>query len=81
VGSLNSIGRVTLSDGGNATTLLDNNITRGCKVFLSPTTADAATVTDLWADPTSIPAIGGSIRLSHAAVAKPDLTFDYLVVR
>ncbi|HET7174463.1 MAG TPA: hypothetical protein VFK21_00495 [Gammaproteobacteria bacterium] len=81
VGSLNSLGSVTLTDNGTVTTLSDNHITRGCKVFLFPTTAHAATVTGLWADPVSVPANGGSITLTHAAVAQPDLNFDYLIVR
>lgn len=56
VGSLNSLGSVTLTDNGTTTTLSDNHLTRGCKVFLFPTTAHAALVTGLWAGPTSVPA-------------------------
>jgi len=81
VGSLNSLGSVTLTDNGTTTTLSDNHLTRGCKVFLFPTTAHAATVTGLWADPTSVPARGGNITLTHSAVAASDLSFDYLIVR
>ena len=72
---------MTLTANGTTTTLSDNHITRGCKVFLFPTTAPAATVTGLWADPTSVPAGGGSITLTHSAVAASDLHFDYLIVR
>lgn len=81
VGSLNSLGSVTLTDNGTTTRLSDNHITRGCKIFLFPTTAHAATVTGLWADPASVPANGGSITLTHPAVAAADLNFDYLIVR
>lgn len=81
VGSLNSLGSVTLTDNGTTTTLMDNHLTRGCKVFLFPTTAHAAAVTGLWADPASVPAGGGSITLMHSTVAAADLNFDYLIVR
>jgi len=81
VGSLNSVGSVTLTDNGTTTVLSDNHVSRGCKLFLFPTTAHAAAVTGLWADPTSVPADGGSIRLTHSAAAQADLNFDYLIVR
>lgn len=79
-GSLNTVGSVTLTQNGTTTTLSDNNIKRVSKVFLFPTTAHAATVTGLWADPTSVPAIGGMITLTHSAVNQSDLTFDYVVL-
>lgn len=79
-GACNTVGSVTLTQNGTTTTLSDTNIKRGCKVFFSlPKTANAATVTGLWADPTSIPANGGSITLTHSAVNHSDLEFDYVV--
>ena len=79
-GSLNSVGSVTLTDNGTSTVLSDNNLRQGRRLFLFPTTAHAASVNGLWADPTSVPAEGGSISLTHAAVAAADLNFDYLIV-
>lgn len=79
-GHLNSVGQVTLAQNLTTTTLSDNNIRRGSKLFFWPTTAHAATVAGLWYDPASVPADGGTITLTHAAVNQADLTFDYLVV-
>ena len=78
-GSVNSAGSVRLTDNGTTTVLSDNNLRRGRRLFLFPTTAHAASVTGLWADPASVPANGGSITLTHAAVAAADLDFDYLI--
>ncbi len=74
------MGRVTLTDNGTSTVLSDNQLQQGRRLFLFPTTAHAAAVTGLWADPTSVPAQGGSIMLNHAAMAQADLNFDYLIV-
>jgi hypothetical protein len=74
------VGSVTLTNNGTSTVLSDNKLRQGRRVFLFPTTAHAATVTGLWADPTSVPAQGGSITLTHGAVAAADLNFDYLIV-
>jgi hypothetical protein len=79
-GNLNSVGSVTLTNDGTSTVLSDNNLRQGRRLFLFPTTAHAASVNGLWADPTSVPAEGGSISLTHAAVAAADLNFDYLIV-
>lgn len=79
-GSLNSVGSVTLTDNGTTTLLSDNNLRQGRRVFLFPTTAHAAGVSGLWADPASVPANGGSITLMHPAVVAADLNFDYLIV-
>lgn len=79
-GNLNSVGRVTLTDNGMSTVLSDNQLQQGRRLFLFPTTAHAAAVTGLWADPMSVPAQGGSITLNHAAVAQADLNFDYLII-
>lgn len=79
-GSLNSVGSVTLTDSGTSTVLSDNNLKQGRRLFLFPTTAHAASVTGLWADPASVPAQGGSITLNHGALPQADLNFDYLIV-
>ncbi len=79
-GSLNSVGSVTLTNNGTTTVLSDNNLRQGRRVFLSPTTAHAAGIAALWADPTSVSAQGGSIKLTHSAIAAADLNFDYLIV-
>jgi hypothetical protein len=78
-GRINSLGSVTLTNSGTTTTLSDNNIKPGSKLFFTPTTADAATVIGLWYDPASIPENGGTVTLHHSAVAQPDLDFDYLI--
>jgi hypothetical protein len=78
---LNSVGRVTLTQNAGSTQLSDNNIRPGARLFFTPTTAHAATVTGLWYDPTSVPADGGSVRLGHGAVNQADLDFDYVVLR
>lgn len=78
-GRLNTVGSVTLTQNGTTTTLSDNHIRRGSKLFLTPTTAHAATVSGLWYDPASVPEAGGMITLMHAAVNQADLTFDYVV--
>ena len=79
-GSLNSVGSVTLTNNGTTSVLSDNKLRQGRRVFLFPTTAHAATITGLWADPASVPAQGGSITLTHGAVTASDLNFDYLIV-
>ena len=74
------MGSVTLTNNGTTSVLSDNKLRQGRRVFLFPTTAHAATITGLWADPASVPAQGGSITLTHGAVTASDLNFDYLIV-
>ena len=78
-GRINSLGSVTLTNNGTSTTLSDNNIKQGSKLFFTPTTAHAAAVSGLWYDPASIPENGGTVTLHHNAVAQADLSFDYLI--
>ncbi|HEX7965721.1 MAG TPA: hypothetical protein VF651_08395 [Gammaproteobacteria bacterium] len=78
-GRLNSVGSVTLTQNGTSTTLSDNHIRRGSKLFLAPTTANAVSVAGLWYDPASVPEAGGMITLNHSAVNQADLNFDYVV--
>ena len=80
-GRLNSVGSVTLTKNGMATTLSDTAISQGAKLFFTPTTTDAATVTGLWYDPGSVPAAGGQVTLHHPAVNAADLNFDYLILK
>ena len=79
-GKLNSLGTVTLTRNGTTTTLNDNHIKPGAKLFFTPTSAEAATVTGLWYDPASVPDGGGSIVLTHPAVDQADLRFDYVIL-
>jgi len=76
-GRLNSVGRVTLTQNGTSTTLNDNNIKLGSKLFFTPTTAHAAQVTGLWCAPATAP---GSVTVGHTAVNQPDLNFDYVIL-
>lgn len=78
-GKTNSVGQVTLAAGQPATTLSDNNIRPGSKLFFTPITAHAAGVTGLWYDPASVPETGGKVTLNHPAVAQADQTFDYVI--
>ena len=59
-GNLNSVGSVTLTNNGTTTVLSDNNLRRGRKLLLFPTTAHAASVNGLWADPMSVPVNGAA---------------------
>ena len=77
---LNSVGRVTLTQNAGSTQLSDNNIRSGARLFFTPTTAHAATVSGLWYDPTTVPDGGGSVTLRHAAMNQADLEFDYVVL-
>jgi hypothetical protein len=75
-GRVNSVGSVTLARNHGSTTLNDNNIRLGSKLFFTPTTAHAAQVTGLWYAPAAAP---GSVTLGHSAVDQPDLDFDYVI--
>ena len=79
-GKSNSLGQVTLASGQTTTTLNDNNIRPGSKLFLTPITAHAASVTGLWYDPGSVPDGGGAVTLHHSAVSQSDLSFDYVIL-
>jgi hypothetical protein len=71
------VGTVTLTQNGTSTVLSDNNYRVGSRVLLTPTTADAASVTNLY-----IPhsATAGQATINHSAVNQADLTFDYFIV-
>jgi hypothetical protein len=79
-GKTNSVGQVTLKNGLAATTLQDNNVRPGSKLFFMPITAHAATVSGLWYDPASVPLEGGKITLRHSVVNQADLIFDYVIL-
>lgn len=79
-GKLNSLGQVTLTPAGTSTTLQDNNIRPGSKLFFAPVTAHAAAVSGLWYDPASVPEMGGTVTLNHPAVSQTDLKFDYVIL-
>ena len=76
-GRLNSVGQVTLTQNGTSTVLSDNHYRVGSYVFLQAMTANAATITGLYAAQSSTP---GQVTLNHSAVNQPDLTFSYLIV-
>ena len=81
-GHLNSNGTVTLTQNGTTTILYDNHAAPTTTYFFWPQTANAATVTGIWYDPTSVPVNGpgmnGQITIHHSAVNQPDLTFGYV---
>lgn len=79
-GKTNSLGQVVLTQSGTTTTLNDNRIRPGSKLFFTPITAHAATLTGLWYDPSTVPDLGGSVTLHHPAVNQPDLAFDYVIL-
>ena len=79
-GKSNSLGRLTLTQNGTSTLLTDNHIRPGSKLFFTPVTSHAASVTGLWCDPSTVPELGGAITLGHSAVNQADLTFDYVVL-
>lgn len=78
-GCINGIGTVTLTNGATTTVLTDGRISRVSVVGLFPQTADAAAVTGLWTDPTSVPATGGQITIHHSNPGATDATFGYTV--
>jgi hypothetical protein len=80
-GRINSVGTVTLTNGGTQTLLSDNHIQGTSLLFFQARTANAAAVAaSLWYDAGSIPAGGGTVTLNHASSAHGDLSFGYLVL-
>ena len=82
-GRINSVGTVTLTNGGTTTTLYDNHANPSAAYFFFPQTANAAAITSFWYDPSSITinvpgGTGGSITLHHSSSANSDLTFGYI---
>lgn len=77
-GATNTVGTVTLTNGGTQTTLKDANITANCSLWFTATTAHAGAVTGLWADPTSIvTGENAAITLNHSSISTTDCTFWY----
>lgn len=80
-GGSNSVGTITLTNGGTTTTLTSNLLTSQSLIVLTPQTAHASTVTGIWYDPTSfvfqVGGVGGSITINHSSVSQSDLTFGY----
>jgi hypothetical protein len=84
-GASNSVGTVTLTNGGTTTMLKDNHITPNCFIFFWAQTAHAAAVaSSLWYDLTSVPLSGTQyqkqITLNHSSSAQADLTFGYVIL-
>lgn len=77
-GASNTVGTVTLTNGGTTTVLKDPNITANCKIWFTATTAHAGAITGLWADTTSIvTGESAAITLNHSSVSNTDCTFWY----
>lgn len=79
-GKINSVGTVTLTNGGTTTTLTDIHIVPVSVILFWAQTANAAAVSgSLWYDVTSIAMTGGKVTLNHSSSAHNDLTFGYAV--
>lgn len=78
-GNSNTVGSITLTANSTTTVLKDPNVTANCKLWLTPTTADASTaLASLWPDPTTIvTGESAAITLKHASNAATDQTFWY----
>lgn len=79
-GASNAIGTVTLTNGATSTTLTDGHIKPTSVILMFPQTADAAAVTGLYPDMTSVPMIGGKVTLNHSSIGSADCTFGYVVL-
>lgn len=76
-GRSNAVGTLTLAAGTTTTTVQFINCSISSKVFLSPTTANAATAVGT----TYVSSKGaGSFTLTHANNAQTDRTFDYVCI-
>lgn len=78
-GRSNAVGEVTLQAGGTATTVTAANCGVDSKVFLFPTTANAAA--EVGAGTLYCGTVaGGSFTLTHANNAQTDRTFFYVAI-
>lgn len=75
-GQLNNLGSVTLTASSTTSAVRNPNVSAGSKIFLFPTTANAATAL---ATTYKSAAEEGLITLTHASNAQTDRTFDYAV--
>lgn len=75
-GRANNVGEVTLTANDTTTTTTDTRIKSQMKIFLSPTTANAAAaLTNVYVSAVA----DGSFTLTHSNTATVDRTFDYVV--
>lgn len=76
-GKLSSVGTVTLTASSTTTTLMDKRIGATSKIFLSPTTANAAAaVGGLYVSATT----KNQATLTHASNSQSDRVFGYVVL-
>lgn len=75
-GRANNVGEVTLTENTTTTATTDTRIKQSMKIFLSPTTANAAAaLTNVYVSDVA----DGSFTLTHANNAQTDRTFDYVI--
>jgi hypothetical protein len=75
-GRANNVGEVTLTANVTTTTTTDTRIKQSMKIFLSPTTANAASaLTNVYVSAVA----DGSFTLTHSNTATVDRTFDYII--
>jgi hypothetical protein len=75
-GRANNVGEVTLTANVTTTTTTDTRIKQSMKIFLSPTTANAAAaLTNVYVSAVA----DGSFTLTHSNTATVDRTFDYII--
>jgi len=77
-GKTNNTGTVTLTAAATTTTVINARIGTGTGIYLSPTTANAATA--LGTTYHSATTAGVSLVLTHANNAQVDRTFNYILV-
>lgn len=77
LGNSNNTGSVTLTASATTTTVLNTRVGANSKIFLEPTTANAATARAT----TYVSAkTAGQFTITHANNAQTDRTFDYVHV-
>jgi hypothetical protein len=77
-GRLNNVGSVTLTANQATTAVTDIKVGGASKIFLTPTTASAAT--EVGSGGIYISAVGdGTFTITHANNATTDRTFDYAI--
>jgi hypothetical protein len=75
-GRANNVGEVTLAANVTTTATTDTRIKQSMKIFLSPTTANAAAaLTNVYVSAVA----DGSFTLTHSNTATVDRTFDYII--
>lgn len=74
-GRANNVGEVTLTASVTTTTITDTRIKSQMKIFITPSTANAAAaLTNVYVSTVA----DGSFTLTHSSTATTDRTFDYI---